>query len=48
MEFSKIAQSGHTGWELVVAELAERLLPIPEVRGSNPANGKILQFTVNC
>ena len=23
---------------VVVAQLAERLLPIPEVRGSNPAN----------
>ena len=30
---------------VVVAQLAERLLPIPEVRGSNPVIGKILQRT---
>ena len=29
---------------VVVAQLAERLLPIPEVRGSNPVFGKILQW----
>ena len=28
---------------VVVAQLAERSLPIPEVRGSNPDNGKFLQ-----
>ena len=28
--------------EVVVAQLAERSLPIPEVRGSNPVIGKIL------
>ena len=39
---------------VVVAQLVERLLPIPEVRGSNPVIGKILflyiehLFTVNC
>ena len=30
---------------VVVAQLAEQLLPIPEVRGSNPVIGKILQRT---
>ena len=29
---------------VVVAQLAERSLPIPEVRGSNPVFGKILQW----
>ena len=36
---------------VVVAQLVERLLPIPEVRGSNPVIGKINtehMFTVNC
>ena len=35
---------------VVVAQLVERLLPIPEVRGSNPVIGKNLYgtFTVNC
>ena len=35
---------------VVVAQLIERLLPIPEVRGSNPVIGKNLcsTFTVNC
>ena len=28
-------------WEVVVAQLVEQLLPIPEVRGSNPVIGKI-------
>ena len=27
---------------MVVAQLVERLLPIPEVRGSNPVIGKII------
>ena len=33
-----------------VAQLVERSLPIPEVRGSNPVIGKNLHstFTVNC
>ena len=33
---------------MVVAQLAKRLLPIPEVRGSNPNIGKVLLnfFTV--
>ena len=40
--------------EVVVAQLVERSLPIPEVRGSNPVIGKILfisieqLYTVNC
>ena len=35
---------------VVVAQLVERLLPIPEVRDSNPVIGKKLNwiFTVNC
>ena len=37
---------------MVVAQLVERLLPIPEVWGSNPLIGKNLciehLFTVNC
>ena len=35
---------------VVVAQLVERSLPIPEVRGSNPVIGKIYWtfFTVNC
>ena len=35
---------------VVVAQLVERLLPIPEVRGSNPVISKIYieHFTVNC
>ena len=28
-------------WEVVVAQLVEQSLPIPEVRGSNPVIGKI-------
>ena len=35
---------------MVVTQLVERLLPTPEVRGSNPVIGKKLycMFTVNC
>ena len=35
---------------VVVAQLVERLLPIPEVRGSNPVIGKFNEhsLTVNC
>ena len=32
----------HEQWAVVVAQLVERLLPIPEVRGSNPVIGKNL------
>ena len=38
-------------WAVVVAQLVERMLSIPEVRGSNPFIGKIYieqLFTVNC
>ena len=37
-------------WAVVVAQLVERSLPIPEVRGSNPfiSNNLNLTFTVNC
>ena len=37
-------------WAEIVAQLVERLLPIPEVRGSNPVIGKKLYrtLTVNC
>ena len=31
---------------VVVAQLVERLLPIPEVRGSNPVIGKILFISI--
>ena len=40
-----------TSRAVVVAQLVERLLPIPEVRGSNPVIGKIYihhLLTVNC
>ena len=37
---------------MVVAQLVERSLPTPEVRGSNPVIGKLLSdiclFAVNC
>ena len=35
---------------VVVAQLVERLLPVPEVCGSNPVTGKKIYgtFTVNC
>ena len=41
-------------WAVVVAQLVEQSLPIPEVRGSNPVISKNLfiyiehLFTVNC
>ena len=37
-------------WAVVVGQLVERSLMIPEVRGSNPVIGKnyINLFTVNC
>ena len=41
-------------WEVVVAQLVERSLPIPEVRGLNPVISKILfinikqLYTINC
>ena len=37
-------------WAVVVAQLVEQLLPIPDVRGLNPVIGKNLYstFTVNC
>ena len=37
-------------WAVVVAQLVEQSLPIPEVGGSNPVIGKKLYwtFTVNC
>ena len=40
-----------TTWAVVVAQLVDRSLAIPEVRGSNPVIGKIYiehLFTVNC
>ena len=33
---------------VIVAQLVERLLPIPEVRGSNPVIGKNLYWTSYC
>ena len=35
-------------WAVVVAQLVERSLPTPEVRGSNPVIGKLLHWTFNC
>ena len=37
-------------WAVVVAQLAEQLLPTPENRGSNPVNRNFLywMFIVNC
>ena len=35
-------------WEVVVAQLVERSLSIPEVRGSNPVIGKIYWTFVYC
>ena len=37
-------------WAVVVAQLVEQSLPIPEIRGSNPVIGKkiYLIFTVHC
>ena len=35
-------------WEVVVAQLVERSLPIPEVRGSNPVIGKNLLILNIC
>ena len=32
---------------VVVAQLVERLLPIPEVRGSNPVIGKKIIYLLN-
>ena len=37
-----LSQNLNTTWAVVVAQLVERLLPIPEVRGSNPVIGKNL------
>ena len=36
----------HFPWAVVVAQLVERLLPIPEVHGSNPVISKNLNFTL--
>ena len=47
-KIQNIAQSGHTGWEVVVAQLVERSLPIPEVRGLKPVIGKILLILNIC
>ena len=35
----KLSFNNYFGWEVVVAQLAERLLPIPEDPGSNPVIG---------
>ena len=31
-----------------VAQMVERSLPLPEIRGLNPEIGKMLDFTVKC
>ena len=45
-------QANNQYWGVVVAQLVERSLLIPEVRGSNPVIGKYLLiehlFSVNC
>ena len=38
----KLSRKDSNNWAVVVAQLVERLLPIPEVRGSNPVIGKNL------
>ena len=38
--------ANNLAWEVVVAPLVEQLLPIPEVRGSNPVTSKNL-FILN-
>ena len=38
----------YQAWEVVVAQLVERSLPIPEVRGSNPVIGKNLLISNIC
>ena len=43
-----IPQSDTNIWEVVVAQLVERLLPILEVCGSNPVIGKILFISNIC
>ena len=35
-------------WAVVVAQLLERLLPTPLIRGSNPAIGKASLLPINC
>ena len=35
-------------WEVVVAQLVERSLPIPEVRNSNPVTSKNLFISIIC
>ena len=35
-------------WAVVVAQLVERLLPMPEVCGLNPVIGKLLYLTFSC
>ena len=46
-----VGQTFRPIWAMVVAQLLERSLPIPEVRCSNPVIGKKFSehlFTVNC
>ena len=40
-KFYKNAQTSEMSWEVVVAQLVERLLPNLDVRGFNPVSGKI-------
>ena len=46
--FTHFLQQTTTFGEVVVAQLVERSLPIPEVRGSNPVIGKILYISNIC
>ena len=43
-----IASKSVEQWEVVVAQLVERSLSIPEVRGSNPVIGKNLLISNIC
>ena len=46
--YSKSVLTTTTIWAVVVAQLVERSLPTPEIRGSNPVIGKLLYQTFNC
>ena len=46
--YSKSVLTTTTIWAVVVAQLVERSLPTPEIRGSNPVIGKLLYRTFNC
>ena len=41
-QWHKMLTKAGSNWAVVVAQLVEQSLPIPEVRGSNPVIGKNL------